>query len=61
MARAGSLMHAPVMSFNSMWSRSTRGRHKDRRRSKWLRRREHQERDLEVTQNLIDEDQQKRP
>lgn len=48
------------MSFNSMWSRSTRGRHKDRRRSKWLRLRDNREEELEITQNQTDEDQQRK-
>lgn len=53
------------MSFNSWWSRSLRGRHKDRRRSKWLRHRSNAEQTLEVDQDRLDrlqrtEDQPKR-
>lgn len=45
------------MSFNSWWSKSARGRHKDRRRSKWLRHHSNDEQHFEVEQDFRDKSQ----
>lgn len=44
------------MSLGGWWSKSRRGRHAPHRRSKWLRQRQREEKQLEIEQNFADRD-----
>jgi hypothetical protein len=49
------------MSFGGWWSKSRRGRHAPHRRSKWLRRREREEKELEVEQDYLGRSERRGP